>query len=36
MDYIMETNGLTKIYGSKAAADNINMIVQSKIDYGNI
>ena len=28
MDYIMETDGLTKIYGSKAAAD---ITVQEKL-----
>ena len=30
MDYIMETDGLTKIYGSKAAADNINIHIRAE------
>ena len=36
MDYIMETDGLTKIYGSKAAADNINIHIRAGEIYGLI
>ena len=36
MDYIMETDGLTKIYGSKAVADNINIHIRAGEIYGLI
>lgn len=36
MDYIMETNGLTKMYGSKAAAKDINIHIREGEVYGLI
>lgn len=36
MAYIMETNGLTKIYGSKAAAEDINIHIREGEIYGLI
>ena len=36
MDYIMTTEGLTKIYGSKAAAEDINIHIREGEVYGLI
>lgn len=36
MEYILQTNGLTKTYGSKTAADHINMNVRKGEIYGLI